>query len=133
MDFVYDTPSAEESKRLWKRFPGEPDVTGDEYEAAYVDLEAHLARRYRICRSDVRGDLYVRGDFFGDRTQYLELYLPELISHDFIAYLQAWLRDYDGGAWRIVIPTYVGDAATIMVYPDLVRLGAEWESDLDYA
>ena len=132
MEYVFGTPSIEESKSLWKRFPAESDVTGTEYEAAYVALENYLSRRYTLWR-DGRGDLYVRGDFFGDRTQYVEVYLPELISHDFISYLQSWLHDYDHGAWRIVIPTYVGDAATIMVYPDIVRLGAEWESDLDAA
>jgi hypothetical protein len=130
MEYVYGTPSVEESDSLWKRFPGELDVTGDEYEAAANSLVQHLSKRYTLYSYDVDGDLYVRGDFFGDRTQYVELYLPELISAAFISYLQSWLRAYDAGAWRIVIPTYVGDAATIMIYPDVVRLGAEWEANL---
>lgn len=133
MKYVYGTPSADESTNLWKRFPGESDVTGDEYEVAANSLVKHLSNRYRLFSYSVDGDLYVRGDFVGDRTQYVELYLPELISADFISYFQSWLRAYEAGAWRIVIPTYVGDAATILIYPDVVRLGAEWESDLSHA
>jgi hypothetical protein len=133
MEYVYGTPSGEESDGLWKRFPGEPDVTDDEYEAAANSLAQHLSKKYMLYRYDVDGDLYVRGDFFGDRTQYVELYLPELISVDLISYLQSWLRDYEAGAWRIVIPTYVGDAATIIIYSDVVRLGAQWEPDLSNA
>ncbi len=63
----------------------------------------------------------------------VELYVPELICHEFIAHVQLWLRDHEDGAWRIVIPTYVGDAATVVVYPDTVRLGDEWAADLDDA
>jgi hypothetical protein len=75
----------------------------------------------------------VRGDFTGDRTQVVELYLPELISQEFIHHLQSWLRAHNHGAWRIVIPSYVDVATTIMIYPDVVRLGTEWEPDLEYA
>jgi len=132
-DFIFGTPSLEESRNSWKRFPGEAEVTKEEYEAAYESLTRHIAERYVICDYKTKGDVYVRGDFTGDRTQVVELYLPELISHEFIANLQVWLRDYEDGAWRIVVPTYVGDAATIVIYPEVVRLGAEWEADLDDA
>jgi len=120
MAYVFGTPSAKESSGLlWKRFPTEPDVTGNDYEKAYLDLGAYLSRRYVLCRGDVRGDLYVRGVFFGDRTQWLELYRPELIGDELISYLQEWLRHYDDGAWRVVIPT--GDEKTTkMVYPHTV-------------
>ncbi len=127
-EYVYGTPSAEESSKLWKRFPGEPGIDSEAYEAATISLERHLAKRYALFGS--QADLYLRGDFFGDRTQYVELYLPELIGPEFIAYLQNWLRSYEGGAWRAVIPTYFDDAAgAIMVYPDLVRFASKWKED----
>jgi hypothetical protein len=132
-NFVYGTPSLEESKNLWKRFLGEADVTRDEYEAAAKSLGQHIATQYALYDHRAQGDVYVRGDFTGDRTQCVELYVPELISREFIAHLQLWLRDYEDGAWRIVIPTYVGDSATILVYPDTVRLGDEWTADFDDA
>ena len=132
-EFVYGTPSLEESKNLWKRFPGETDVTEEEYETAATALSAHIAKRFSLYDHTGRGDVYVRADFTGDRTQCVELYVPELISHPFITHLQSWLVDYGDGAWRIVVPTYVGDAAAIMIYPNTVRLGTEWGSDLDDA
>jgi hypothetical protein len=132
--FVHGTPSLEESKSLWKRFPGETDATREEYEAAAVALSAHIATRFTLRADNTgKGDLYVRGDFTGDRTQCVELYVPEVISRPFIAHLQTWLVVYDHGAWRIVIPTYIGDGGAIMIYPETVRLGAQWEPDLDDA
>ena len=130
VEYVYGTPSCEESNNLWKRFPRDSDIEWEQYEDAANSLTDHLHKRYLLYDYETDGDLYVRGDFFGDRTQYIELYLPELISEDFFKYLQEWLCEYENGAWRIVIPTYVGDAATIMVYPNVVRLGREFEDDL---
>lgn len=131
--YVYGTPSLEESNELWRRFPGDTDVSRDEYENAYESLSDHIGTIYKLYDSQVKGDVYVRGDFTGDRTQVVELYLPELISQEFVHHLQNWLRAYNYGAWRIVIPTYVDVATTIMIYPDVVRLGTEWEDDLEYA
>lgn len=114
-DFIYGTPSLEEGKSLWKRLPGEADVTREEYHAADESLSRHIADRYVIWDLKTEGDVYVRGNYTGDRTQVAEVYLPELISREFIRHLQVWLRTYEDGAWRIVIPTYVGDGATIVV------------------
>jgi hypothetical protein len=130
VEYVSGTPSYEESRKLWRRFPRDSDIESEEYEDAANSLTDHLKKRYLIFDYDTDGDLYVRGDFFGDRTQYLEFYLPELISEDFFKYLQEWLCEYENGAWRILIPTYLSDAATIMVYPNVVRLGREYEDDL---
>jgi hypothetical protein len=123
-EYVYGTPSLEESNKLWKRSPHDSEIEWEEYEAAANSLVEHLGRRYTV---EVDGDLYVRGDFYGDRTQYIELCRAELFSRDFIEHLQLWLREYEDGAWRIVIPTYLGEAATPMVYPYIVRLGSEYD------
>jgi hypothetical protein len=133
MEYVFGTPSLEESDQPWKRFPGESDPTREEYHRSAQSLAAHLEKRYSLFSAGRGGDVRVRGDFFGDRTQYVEFHLPELISRDFVVYLQLWLRSHDDGAWRVMIPTYVGTATAIMVYPEVVRMGVEWEADLDDA
>jgi hypothetical protein len=126
--YVYGTPSAEESNDLWKRSPEEPDTDLQGFLKAENSLQRHLAKYYAVYGLQSEGDLYLRGDFFGDRTVYLELYLPELLGLELITRLQAWLRRHEKGAWRIVIPTYVEEAAgAIMVYRDLVCLGRKWE------
>ena len=126
---VYGTPSAEESSDLWKRFPEEPDTDHRAFGRAEASLERLLSKHYAIYGLQSQGDCYLRGDFFGDRTVYLELYLPELLGPELIGRLQEWLRRHEKGAWRIVIPTYVDDAAgAIMVYPEIVRLGRKWEN-----
>lgn len=130
VEYVCGTPSYEESNKLWKRFPRDSEIEWEDYEAAANSLTHHLQKRYQVFNYDTDGDLYVRGDFFGDRTQYLEFYLPELISEEFFKYLQEWLCEYENGAWRILIVTYLSDAATIMVYPSVVRVGREFEDDL---
>ena len=127
-EYVHGTPSFEESNKLWKSSPNDSEIDWDEYEAAANSLVDHLRKRYTI---DVDGDLYVRGDFFGDRTQYIELCKPEVFSKDFIEHLQLWLQVYEGGAWRILIPTYVGDAETPFVYPYIVRLGSQYDINSD--
>lgn len=130
MAYIYGTPSAEESDGLWKARPSDPDVDSEAYNAATLSLDAHLRNQFVLGATAKRGDLYLRGDFFGDRTQYLELLVPELIGVELIGSLQTWLRAYDSGTWRVVIPTYVEDAAgAIMVYPSVVRLGKRWEAD----
>lgn len=123
-EFVYGTPSMEESNKLWKSSPNDSEIDWDEYEDAANSLVEHLRKRYTI---GVDGDLYVRGDFFGDRTQYIELCKPEVFSKDFIEHLQLWLQEYEGGKWRILVPTYVGDAETPFVYPYIVRLGSQYD------
>jgi hypothetical protein len=130
-EYVYGTPSIEESNKLWKRSPHDSEIEWEEYEDAANSLLEHLRKRYTVDDGEVDGELYVRGDFFGDRTQYIELCKPEVFSKDFIEHLQLWLQEYEDGAWRILIPTYVGDAETPFVYPYIVRLGSEYDINSD--
>ena len=127
-EYVYGTPSMEESNKLWKSSPHDSEIEWDDYEAAANSLVEHLRKRYTV---EVNGDLYVRGDFFGDRTQYVELCKPEVFSKDLIEHLQVWLREYEEGRWRILVPTYVGDAETPFVYPYIMRLGSQYDINSD--
>ena len=86
------------------------------------------------CSTDLsEGYCYVRGDNHGDRTQYIELLLPELINVQFIEHLQDWLKSYKSeGVWRILLPTYLDDSETIFIYEEKIALGKKYKNmDID--
>ena len=128
MKYVTGTPSLEESCNRWKADLKEPDLEDGEYYAAYESLSEHLELRYP--RGDRKPNLYVRGDCFGDKTQYIYFYLPEIINVEFLAYLQQWLRSYSNSEWRILVATEIGNSEAVMVYPNAIRTGRQYEQDL---
>jgi hypothetical protein len=128
MKYVTGTPSLEESCGLWKADLQEPDLEDGEYFSAYESLCEHLELRYP--RGEWPPDLYVRGDCFGDKTQYVYFYRPEVMTVEFLSFLQQWLRTYGKNAWRILIATEIGNAESVMVYPNAVRSGRQYEQDL---
>lgn len=133
--FVTGTPSYEESDIIWKRNNDEPDVTNDEYTKAIDSLTTHLLKWCPVMLGLDDGYCYVRGDNFGDRTQYVGIFLPEIINNNFTNYLQKWVCEYrDKGTWRILIPTYLTNAEAIFIYPDIIRLGKKYDNmDLSVA
>jgi hypothetical protein len=128
MNFASGTPSLEEYSDCWKADLNEPDLVAGEYNAASDSLRQHLELRHP--RGEWPPDLYVRGDCFGDKTQYLHFYLPEIINMEFLAYIQRWLQTYGKGDWRVLIATEIGDAEAVMVYPDTIRTGSQYQDDL---
>ena len=124
--YVYGTPSAEESNLLWLSNSEEVTVDGNDYEKASFSLEKHLAKRYDLGSENRLGVCYVRGDFYGDRTQYLEVYDEQIITVEFLKYVQEWIASYEPGGWRVVILTYSEEAA-IMIYESCVRFNKELE------
>ncbi len=124
--FRCGTPSAEEWDDLWKSAPTDPDVDNEEYEAVCEKFHRRLARIGEYGFGD-GCDFYFRGDNPGDRTQYLELVNPDALTIDLIGRLQDWLKEPRFRKWRVVIITYVSKGATPMVYPDVVRLGREYD------
>ena len=132
--YVIGTPSYEESNMLWKRHNTDNDVTGDEFEKSEVSLGSHLSKKMTLCAGLEEGDGYLRGDFFGDRTHYLELYYPELLTLNFVDYLQEWVKSYEEGIWRIFIPTYSGrNEEVIVIYDTVIRISEYYEKDLAQA
>src|SRR5262245_4711467 len=103
MKYVTGTPSLEESCDCWKADLNEPDLEDGEYHAAYESLNEHLKSRYPC--GEWPPDLYVRGDCFGDKTQYIHFYRPEIVNMPFLSYLQQWLRTYGKNDWRILVAT----------------------------
>jgi hypothetical protein len=127
-NYVTGTPSLEESCDLWKVDLNEPEIDYGEYLDASMSLTDHLELKYPGANKG--DDLYVRGDWFGDKTQYVYFYLPEIIDMDFLAYLQVWLRTYGNNDWRILVATEIGNEEAVMVYPNAIRTGSRYEHDL---
>ncbi len=120
------TPSLEEWDRRWKFSATDPDVTSDEYDTVWNEFEERLLGIGK--RGYSKGcDFYFQGDNHGDRTQYLEIVNPEALTMGLIGHLQRWLKEPRYRQWRIIIITYVAKGAAPMVYPEVIRLGREYD------
>jgi hypothetical protein len=100
MNFRTGTVSASEWDGLWKSGAKDPDATEEEFEAANERLENALSPYVDI--------LYARGDYFGDRTLYVEIITPEGLTKNVLTDLQKWLLRDENKIWRIVIPCHLG-------------------------
>ena len=112
--------------------PTDPPVTESEYDRVWGEFERRLA-----CHGNTRSgsgqDFYFRGDNYGDRTQYLEIRSVNRLTMELIGVLQNWLREPQFRQWRILVVTYLDDAAAILIYPSLVRVGQAYGDDLPAA
>jgi hypothetical protein len=125
---AYGTPSYEESNLLWKRRWWERQATASEYHTALESFKNHLAGQVRLMQGVAPGDAYVRGDFFGDRTHYLEICNPGILTEALLQHIQEWLRSYGHKNWRVFIPTYAGrDQEVIVIYPGCLRFSRHYE------
>lgn len=126
--FIYGMLRFEDSNKLWKRDRFDSDVSNKEFQFAFESLTAHIKKWCPVLEGLELGFCYVRGDNFGDRTQYVELCLPELLNLNFLNYLQRWLKSDGMNNWRIFVPTYITDAEMIVIYPEKILLGAKYEN-----
>jgi len=126
------TPSIEDRNQRWKSSQTDPEVSNEEFDRVCDELSLRLSGAGRVGFRD-GCDFYFRGDNYGDRTQYLEIVRPTSLTFQLISTLQEWLREPRFRQWRIMIITYVSDAATIMVYPNAVRVGKEYGDDIPAA
>lgn len=126
------TPSITEWNGLWRSSTTDKQVSDKEYEEYCVFFRKRLIGVGKVGFDD-DCDFYFRGDNYGDRTQYLEIVRPASLTFQLVSTLQEWLREPRFRQWRIMILTYVSDAATIMVYPNVVRVGREYGDDIPAA
>jgi hypothetical protein len=125
--FINGTPSFEDSNLLWKRYESDSEVTDEEFRYSYHSLREHIKKWCHMAEGLKEGFCYIRGDNFGDRTHYVELYLPELLNTNFLSYLQNWIKTFLQN-WRILIPTYLTDSETIVIYSDGLVLGKKYRN-----
>lgn len=123
--FRCGTPSLEEWKGRWKYSPTDQEVTDSEYDEVWSEFERRLADHGNT-RSGPGQEFYFRGDNYGDRTQYLEIRNVNRLTTTLLKSLQDWLREPRFRQWRVMIVTYLGDEAAIMVYPSIIRVGQRY-------
>lgn len=105
---------------------GLPD--GNEFENCVEKLDRALEKWLRAQKYK-EGDCYYRWDFFGDRTQYLEVSRTDALDHRLIEFLQEELSD-KWAMWRVAIPTPGAKGQAIMIYPEIVRIWGEGTAPL---
>lgn len=117
--FVSGTPTLREWTGLWRHSELEPPATADECQQAFDSLWTYLEKSYRVGSGDW-DDLFLRGDFLGDRSQTLEIVYPPILSPALFEYLLKW-NEGTKYKWRIIIPTFLGHRDAFIVYPETVR------------
>lgn len=124
-EFDYGTPSANESEGLWLPSKNCTAPTGNEFEEVLEWLEERLevfVKDWNL-RTD---DLYFRGDFFGDRTQYLEVD-KTCLKPELFAACKAWLNLLNDD-WRIVVPIQGFEGNAVIVYRATIRFSGQDET-----
>lgn len=116
------TPSIDEWRGPWKSTPSDSDVTDQEYSKACVRFDESLSTIGKIGFGEGY-DFYLRGDNFGDRTQYLEIINPRILTIPKLLGIQRILRLPQNSQWRFYIPTDLGDHSGIMVYAQAISIG----------
>ena len=111
----------------WKAHADDQDVGGREYELCFRDLDRKLRRKY----SNYPRDFYVRGDFFGDRSQDIEIVDPAVLTVSLLRDLQQFLLQDEKRLWRMRIPTYLDDQTVVVIYPSVIFVPQADQSNRD--
>ncbi|WP_265595700.1 hypothetical protein [Verrucomicrobium sp. BvORR106] len=125
---VTGTPAAWESVGMWVHAADGTLPDGNEFEDCVEKMDRALERWLKR-QGHCEGDCYFRWDFFGDRTQYLEVNKPELLGEHLIEFVQRELKK-KWPHWRVVIPTPEVPRDAVMIYPDVIRVWNEGTAPL---
>ena len=131
-DYQFGELSFDDWDGYWKANATDPDAKGGEYELYFRELD--LALRARC--PNYPDDFYVRGDFFGDRSQDVEIVNPHVLTMALLEHLQNYLASHGERMWRMRIPTYLAKNEVIVVYPSAIcfpniyRTGGDAEKSL---
>lgn len=128
-DFRCGELSFSEWDGLWKAELFEDDAHYKEYEKASTELHHHLIAKLNLQEDDPK--VYPIANFWGDRTQDIAVEEAGFLDRKLIEACQEWLRLPNRTNWRCRIDTTCIPETTIIVYPDTVRISAEYEKDLD--
>ena len=113
------TPTLREWEWLWRHSKSEKAATQDECNDATTELWSHLEANYRVGSGDW-DDLFLRGDFLGDRSQVLEIVYPPAIKPNLFEHLSTWISKTNP-KWRVIVLTLLGNRDAFIVYPEGVR------------
>ena len=118
--------SFDEWPGFWKANPTDLDVTGQEYEEFYRNLDRSLREQY----ANYPTEFYVRGDCYGDRSLDIEIVNPDVLTASLLRDLQNRLKAEGANLWRIRIPTYLEPNQVIVVYPSGICVPGNSSGDL---
>lgn len=113
---------------MWVDDPSSDLPDGNEFEVCVEKMDRSLEKWLKSQKQRV-GSCYYRWDFFGDRTQYLEVNDIQLLDEQLIVYVQLELKK-KWANWRVAIPTPGAPGEAIMVYPYVVRIWREGTAPL---
>jgi len=130
MEYRTGNPTFDEWDGLWKSYEGEPDVSRDEYERVFYELDRHCRRTFSDFPKYL-ADFYIRGDYTGDRTQLIEINTPRILNLKFLNCFQRWLNETGKSSWRIAVPTYLTKKETVLIYPGQIRISDNYEQSLE--
>jgi hypothetical protein len=127
-EYKMGTPSLQEWEGLWRHSEQERPATIDECRKATDSLWSHLEKSYRVGSGDW-DDLFLRGDFLGDRSQVLEVVYPPVLCQGVFQQLSDWIAS-TAPKWRVIIPTFLGHREAFVIYPEGVRNGSSFSQTL---
>jgi len=117
------TPTLIEWEGRWRYSESDPPSTFEECNQATFSLWSYLEKTYRVGSGDW-DDLFLRGDYFGDRTQTLEIVYPPALDPGLSKLLLGWVGD-NAQKWRIALPSFLGHRDAFVVYPDGLRYAGD--------
>ena len=87
---------------LWSMTPNEPRCSGQEFESVCQALDQVISQEKRDRKLKML-DLYLLGDFFEERTQYLMVSSTSFLRVQLLRHIQRFLRRPETENWRVVI------------------------------
>jgi hypothetical protein len=106
-------------------------MTGDEWDRAWTSLRDWLSKRYLVKFSvGLQRHCWVEDYAQPERTLTITIGVSEVLSCNFLRFVQGWLREY-GRQWRVAVPVDNTDQNLILVYPEAIRINSQAEADLE--
>ena len=133
-DYGYGPVSYDEWVGVWKMHPKDMDVTGEEFDRVYEEIDLFLNA---LIVKQAKGKhlktmpFYCRGDnLVGDRTQIVDIRDQDYFNLNLVLSLQNFLKENAYSNWRIIIPYDEPMQGTVVVYEKCIRWGKEVECSL---
>jgi hypothetical protein len=107
--------------RLWKAYPGDPEIEGEEWVTFLESIQEHFRSNYE----NFPDEFYFWGDFSGDRTLDLKIAKPTVLTNRLLSDLQKYLQMNGQKMWRVRIPIYFkpnDPHRVVVVYPHTIDI-----------
>jgi hypothetical protein len=119
--YVIGETDFESWDRLWKAYPGDPEVDGEEW----LNFSERIQEYLRVGYENFPDEFYFWNDFSGDRTLDLKIAKPTVLTARLLSDLQEYLQVNGQKMWRIRIPIYfkLNDLhRVIVIYSDAMDI-----------